>query len=421
MIQEITSSRIGEKCYKYTHNSGITICLCPMESYSTVNAQFAVRFGSEDCRYRVNGGEEITIPDGTAHYLEHKLFESPEKDAFALFAQTGASCNAVTSYDSTCYYFTCADHFEKNLEILLDFVQSPHFTPENVEKERGIISQEITMYLDNPSWRVIMELFKGVYQQNPIKTDIAGSIESIAEITDKILYDVYDAFYDPSNMFISIAGNFDLDKAIEVCERCLKDRNPSKVESIAPIEPYEVACRRSEIKMPVAKPQFAIGFKRPDADGQASLDEYVYLNMIMDIIFGDTSEFYKRMRDSGALNDAFKVSAFSGRNYSLPFISGESDDPDAVFEAAKNEIRRFKETLPDKELFERIKKMNYGYVVRAYNNTESVSQYMLDTALLGLPPYAVVETVADASYEEMCRRLRSIDEENSCIAIIQPI
>ncbi len=421
MIQEITSSRIGEKCYKYTHSSGVTICLCPMESYSTVNAQFSVKFGSEDCRYRVNGGEEITIPDGTAHYLEHKLFESPEKDAFALFAQTGASCNAVTSYDSTCYYFTCADHFEKNLEILLDFVQSPHFTPENVEKERGIISQEITMYLDNPSWRVIMELFKGIYRVNPIKTDIAGSIESIAEITDKILYDVYDAFYSPSNMYISIAGNFDLDKAIEVCERCLKDRKPSKVESIAPIEPYEAACRRSEIKMPVAKPQFAIGFKRPDADGQESLDEYIYLNMIMDMIFGDTSEFYKRMRDSGALNDAFKVSAFSGRNYSLPFISGESDDPDAVFEAAKNEIRRFKEAPPDKELFERIKKMNYGYVVRAYNNTESVSQYMLDAVMLGLPPYAVVDTVADASYEEMCRRLRSIDEENSCIAIINPI
>lgn len=421
MIQEITSSRIGEKCYKYTHSSGVTICLCPMESYSTVNAQFAVKFGSEDCRYRVNGGEEISIPDGTAHYLEHKLFESPEKDAFALFAQTGASCNAMTSYDNTGYYFTCAEHFEKNLEILLDFVQSPHFTPENVEKERGIISQEITMYLDNPSWRVIMELFKGIYQKNPIKTDIAGSIESIAVITDRILYDVYDAFYSPSNMYISIAGNFDLDKAIEVCERCLKKREPSKVESIAPAEPYEVACRRSVIKMPVAKPQFAIGFKRPDADGKESLDEYIYHNMIMDIIFGDTSEFYKRMRDSGTLNDAFKVSAFSGRNYSLPFISGESDDPDAVFEEAKNEIRRFKKTPPDKELFERIKKMNYGYVVRAYNNTESVAQYMLDAVLLGLPPYAVVESVADASYEEMCRRLRSIDEENSCIAIINPI
>lgn len=420
MMQEIKSSRIGEKCYKYIHSSGVTICLCPMEGYSTVNAQFAVKFGSEDCRYRINGGEAVTIPDGTAHYLEHKLFESPEKDAFALFAQTGASCNATTSYDVTSYYFSCADNFERNLEILLDFVQSPHFTPENVEKERGIISQEITMYLDSPSWRVIMELFKGVYRENPIKTDIAGSVESIAQITDKILYDVYDAFYTPSNMYISIAGNFSPDKAVEICERCLKDRPAKRVESIAPTEPYEVAQRRVELSMPVAKPQFAIGFKRPDADGQQSLDEYIYLNMIMDMIFGDASEFYKRLRDDGALNDAFKVSVFSGRNYSLPLLTGESNVPDEVFAQAKEELRRFKQSPPPKDLFERIKKMNYGYVVRAYNNTESVAQYMLDAALLGTEPYAVAEGIADASYEEMCRRLRSIDEENSCIAIINP-
>ncbi|MBQ8171345.1 MAG: insulinase family protein [Oscillospiraceae bacterium] len=421
MIQEIISSRIGEKCYKYIHSSGVTICLCPMESYSTVNAQFAVKFGSEDCRYRLNGGDVKTIPDGTAHYLEHKLFESPEKDAFALFAETGASCNAVTSYDSTCYYFSCAENFERNLEILLDFVQSPHFTPENVEKERGIISQEITMYLDNPGWRVIMELLKGVYSVNPIRTDIAGSVESIAEITDKTLYDVYEAFYNPSNMYISIAGNFDMDKAIEVCERCLLPRQSAQLETIACEEPYEVAESRRVMQMPVAKPQFAIGFKRPDADGQEALDEYIYLNTVMDILFGDTSEFYKRMRDSGALNDTFRVSVFMGRGYVLPLVTGESDDPDAVLSEMKKEIRRFKEQLPDKEHFERIRKMNYGYIVRGYNNTESVSQAMLSMELSGLSPYAMVEGVAESCYEEMCRRLLSIDEENSCIAIINPL
>ncbi len=421
MIEEIISPRIGEKCYRYTHESGVTVCLCPMESYSTVNAQFAVKFGSEDCRYRVDGGEEIAIPDGTAHYLEHKLFESPEKDAFALFAQTGASCNAVTSYDTTCYYFSCAEHFGKNLEILLDFVQAPHFTPENVEKERGIISQEITMYLDNPSWRVIMELLKGIYSVNPIKTDIAGTVESIAQITDKTLYQVYEAFYNPSNMYLSIAGNFDMQEAIEVCERCLKKKTPVKVESIKAVEPYDVVFHRTEMSMPVAKPQFAIGFKRPDADGQEALDEYIYLNIIMDIIFGDTSEFYKRLRDSGVLNDAFKISVFMGRGYVLPLATGESDDPDAVISQMKKELKKFKEKLPEKALFERIKKMNYGYAVRGYNNTESVSQYMLDAAIAGLPPYSTVEGVAGATYEEMCRRLLSIDEENSCIAIINPI
>lgn len=421
MTQEIISTLIGEKCYKYTHSSGVTVCLCPMEGYSTVNAQFAVKFGSLDNRYRINGGEVITIPDGTAHYLEHKLFESPEKDAFALFAETGASCNAGTSYDSTCYYFTCAEHFEKNLEILLDFVQHPFFTPDNVEKERGIISQEITMYQDSPSWRVLMELLRCIYSENPIKTDIAGTVESISQITDKTLYDVYNAFYNPSNMYIAIAGNFDMDKAIEVCERCLLPRTPEKLETVPYTEPVQVAQKRSELSMQVAKPQFAIGFKRPDADGQEALDEYIYYNMLLDIIFGDTSEFYKRMRDSGKLNDTFRVSVFMGRGYVLPNATGESDCPDEILQEMKDELRRFKQTPPDKEIFSRIKKQTYGSVVRGYNNTESVAQYMMDACLAGLSPYSLVESAAEATYEEMCRRLMLLDEENSSITIINPI
>lgn len=421
MIQEIRNHRIGERCFRYVHSSGVTVCLCPMESYSTVNAQFAVKFGSEDNRYRINGGDEVIIPDGTAHYLEHKLFESPEQDALALFAETGASCNAGTAYDSTAYYFTCADNFERNLEILLDFVQHPFFTPENVEKERGIISQEITMYQDSPGWRVLMELLKGIYKENPIKTDIAGTVESISEITDKTLYDVYEAFYNPSNMYLSIAGNFDMDKAIEVCERCLLPRTPAKLETIAHTEPYEVVTHSTEMKMPVAKPQFAIGFKRPDADGQAALDEYVYYNMLVDIIFGDTSDFYKRLRDSGMLNDTFRVSVFMGRGFVLPLITGESDDPDAVFEEMKKELRRFKACPPSKEIYSRIKKQTYGSVVRGYNSTETVSQYMMDAMLAGLPPYSLVDAAAEASYEEMCRKLSELDEENSCIAKIYPI
>ncbi len=421
MIEEYNSLRIGEKCYKYVHSSGVTVCLCPMEGYSTVNAQFAVKFGSEDNCYRIVGGEAVSIPDGTAHYLEHKLFESPDKDAFALFAETGASCNAGTSYDSTTYYFSCAENFERNLEILLDFVQHPFFTPENVEKERGIISQEITMYLDNPSWRVIMELLKGIYKENPIKNDIAGSVESIAQITDKILYDVYNAFYNPSNMYLTVAGNFDMDKAIEVCERCLLPRTPVKLEIVPHEEPRDVVAHRTVMEMPVAKPQFAIGFKRPDADGAEALEEYIYYNMLVDILFGDTSEFYKRLRDIGLLNDAFRVSVFMGRGYVVPMLTGESDDPDAVMEEVKQVLRRFKENPPDREIFSRIKKQTYGMVVRGYNSTETVAQYAMDALLAGLEPYSLVNAAAEATYERMCEKLLELDGENTCLAIINPM
>ena len=253
MLEEIMSSRLGEKYYRYTHSSGVTVLLYPMKGYSTITAQFSVKFGSIDNCCSIDGGAPVRIPDGTAHYLEHKLFESPEKEAFARFAETGASCNAGTSYDSTRYYFSCSANFEKNLEILLDFVQHPYFTPENVEKERGIITQEITMYLDSPAWRVCMELYRDMFRNNPVRNDIAGSAESIALITDKLLYDVYDAYYDPSNMYLCIAGGFDLESAVEVCERCLLTRTGKNVVSIFEQEPPEVFTRRSEMNVPPSK------------------------------------------------------------------------------------------------------------------------------------------------------------------------
>ncbi len=420
MLEEIVSKRLEERCYKYTHSSGVTVCLAPMEGFSTVNAVLGVKFGSEDNRYSLNGGKTVTIPDGTAHYLEHKLFESPEKGAFERFAETGASCNAGTSYDSTVYYFSCAENFAKNLEILLDFVQSPYFTPENVEKERGIIAQEITMYADSPNWRVMGELFKAMFSENPIKTDIAGTVESIADITDETLYEVYNAYYNPSNMYLSIAGNFETSEAIEVCERCLKPRTPENLQAVPFSELYAVAAKRTELKMPVAKPQFAIGFKRPEREGMELYKESIYLMMIMDIIFGDTSEFYKKHRDEGLLNDAFRASMTAGRGYIIPSVTGESDDPDKVLELVKAEIRKFKGNPPDREVFSRNKKQNYGYTVRAFNNSENVAQSYLEEMMAGVPLFAQADCIANADYEGFCRILRGFDEENCTISIIYP-
>ena len=421
MTEKINGSIIGESCLKYVHPSGVTVFMLPMKGYSTVTAQFSVRFGSQDCRFRINGGEVITIPDGTAHYLEHKLFESEEKDAFALFAQTGASCNAGTSYDYTVYYFSCAENFAKNLEILLGFVQQPYFTPENVEKERGIIAQEITMYQDSPNWRVIMELLSGVYSENPIKADVAGTVESISEITDKMLYDVYNAFYNPANMYLCISGNFDPDEAIKVCEKCLNGRTPLELETVPFNEPREVAKKRTEISMPVSKPLFAAGFKRPDAYGAAALEDYIYYNIIFDVIFGDMSDFYTRMRDAGYLNDSFGDAVFKGRGYVMPYAVGESDDPDYVLSEMKKELKKFKADPPTREMFDRIKKATYGDCARAYGNVEAAAQTMTEAALDGLPPFSKLDAAASADYEKMLVKLAELDEENVCLSVIRPL
>ncbi|MDE7360720.1 MAG: insulinase family protein [Oscillospiraceae bacterium] len=419
MMEKIHSDIVRETCLKYVHSSGVRVFMHPMDGYSTVTAQFTAKFGSTDNAFSVNGGEITHIPDGTAHYLEHKLFESDEVDAFKLFARTGAYCNAGTSFDYTQYYFSCTSCFRENLEILLDFVQAPYFTPENVEKERGIIGQEITMYRDSPNWRVFTNLLEGLYSVNPVRNDIAGTVESIAQITEKTLYDCYNAYYNPANMFLCIAGCFDPDEVIEVCEEKLKKREPLNVQPAPFDEPYAVNKRCMELTMPVAKPIFEIGFKRPFVSGQAQIDEYIYFNILFDMLFGSVSDFFERLRGDGLVNDQFSDGVFSGRGFCIPFARGESPDPDKVLEEVRNELRKFKAEPPPRGDFDRIKRATYGSFVRYYGNPDSVANTLTEAALCGASPFAMINTAAGAEYEKMLEYLNGLDEENVCISIVK--
>lgn len=418
MTEKIYGSVIKETCLKYTAPGGLKVFMLPMEGYSSAVAQFSARFGSQDNSFSVNGGEFTRIPDGTAHYLEHKLFESEEKDAFSLFAQTGASCNAGTSFDYTQYYFSCADNFRKNLEILLDFVQDPYFTAENVEKERGIIGQEITMYRDNPGWRVFTNLLEGLYSKNPVRNDIAGTVESISHITEKTLYDCYNAYYNPANMFLCVSGNFDPDDVISVCESRLKSRSALDVKAEPFDEPLTVNRRRTELQMPVAKPIFEIGFKLPSKSASASVEDYVYYGILFDIMLGDTSDFFGEMRESGLLNEEFSDGVFSGRGHLFPFVRGESDDPDRVLAEIQRRIDAYKTVPPSEDEFERIKRSTYGALVRDYNNVDSVASTLSEAALADEEPFSVIETAASADYKKMLERLYTLDEDNASISII---
>ena len=419
MIEKIYDGVIRETCLKYVHESGVQVYMLPMEGYSTAVAQFTAKFGSQDNSFSLNGGGLQKVPDGTAHYLEHKLFESEEKDAFRLFAQTGASCNAGTSFDYTQYYFSCTNSFKENLEILLDFVQDPYFTPENVEKERGIIGQEITMYRDSPSWRVFTNLLEGLYSVNPVRNDIAGTVESIAEITEKTLYDCYNAFYNPANMYLCVAGNFDPEEVVAVCGEKLKNREPLNVRAADFDEPLSVNSKRMELIMPVAKPIFEIGFKRPVISEQAQIDEYIHFNILFDMIFGSVSDFFGRMRDKGLINEQFSDGVFSGRNFCIPFVRGESPDPDAVLAEIQRELRAYKSGPPSREEFSRIKRATYGSLVRDFINADSVASTLSEAALRGSSPFAVIDASASADYDKMLELLSGLDEENVCISIVK--
>ncbi|MBR7061003.1 MAG: insulinase family protein, partial [Eubacterium sp.] len=246
-IKEIKSEILEEKYFEINHPSGLKIFVMPKENYSSAYAVFGTNYGSIDTRFKRSDSEEWTeVPEGIAHFLEHKLFESEELGAFERYAKTGASANAYTSFDKTCYLFQCSDNFKESLEILLDFVQNPYFTAQTVEKEQGIIAQEIRMYLDEPGWMSMFNLLKCFYHKHPVKIDIAGTVDSIAQITDKLLYSCYNTFYNLHNMALAVVGNVDVESVVEVCTKFLKKSENLSIEKSFEDEPRKIVCNYVE-------------------------------------------------------------------------------------------------------------------------------------------------------------------------------
>lgn len=418
----IKSARIGEEYIKIKHKSGLTILLCPMAGYSSAYALFGTRYGSIDTTFKtVNDDDFVTVPEGIAHFLEHKLFENDEKDTFELFAKTGAECNAYTSFDKTAYLFSCTDKFKENLEILLKFVQEPYFTEETVQKEQGIIAQEIKMYQDSPGWRVFFNCLNGMYHSNPVKIDIAGTENSISKITADLLYRCYNTFYNLHNMVLSIAGNFNVDEALEICDKMLKPNENIELETIIPSEPKSVVKNIVVQKMSCSMPLFYIGFKFPNYEGSRNMQEFVRMSMLMEIAFGTTSDFFNKLYEEGLINDSFSASAFNGRGFFTPMIAGESRNSREVYRLVKEEIERLKIQGLPKADFDIIKKQTYGDVLKIFNNVRSVASTMLESEFLNTTLYDGIETVANTDFNDIISALQEIDAENSCLSIIEPL
>ena len=339
--QIIQDKHLGEQYIRVEHPSGLTMLLYPMPGFSTTYAMFSTQYGSVDtCFQAKEGGEQIRVPEGIAHYLEHKMFESEDGDAFDRYAKTGAAANAFTSFDKTCYLFTCSGKFQESLEILLDCVTHPYFTKETVEKEQGIIGQEIRMYEDDPSWRVTFNLLDSLYHNNSVKVDIAGTIESIARIDADLLYRCYNTFYNLHNMVLTISGNFDPDEALQVADRVLKKAPPFEAVRRPQQEPESVVRKRVVQHLPVALPMFYIGFKSPDAGQKNNFCNVIFDEMLLDIITGETTELYRQLYNDGLINGSIYGETMAGRDYLCSMVSGESRDPDAVFARLTDGVAR---------------------------------------------------------------------------------
>lgn len=419
----IESKRLDEKYTVIEHPSGLRICIWKMEGYSTTHALFGTKYGSVNTTFKTKKDKDfITVPNGIAHYLEHKLFENEDCDVFQLYAQTGASGNAYTSFDRTCYLFSCTDNFEKSLEILLDFVQKPYFTEETVAKEQGIIGQEIKMYDDNPDWCVFFNLLEAVYFNNPVKINIAGTVETISHITPELLYQCYYAFYNLQNMVLSIAGDVDEDKIIEICDRLLIPNEDMELQTVFPDEPDEIVAPLVRKSMEVAVPIFNLGYKCAALEGREMLKAEVETNLVMYLLAEKTSDFYRRLYDEGLINSTFSTEVFSGEGFFMPIFGGESRDPEKVAELISAEIERCKKEGFDREQFENAKKAYYGSLVKDLNSPSDIATNMINKTMSGLTAFDELEIAAAVTLEDVENRLKAqFDTSRGVLSIIDPI
>ena len=425
MTKEIISNaRTGEKYTRVLHDSGLEILIWKTEGHSVKHALFGTRYGSVNTTFKTSDDPDfVTVPNGIAHYLEHKLFENEDCDVFDLYAQTGASGNAYTSFDRTCYLFSCTDNFIPSLRILLDFVQKPYFTEETVRKEQGIIGQEIRMYDDSPDWKVFFNLLEGIYHENPVRIDIAGTQESIAMINADLLYRCYNTFYNLHNMVLAIAGDVDEEEILSVCDELLKPCENKNLISIVPEEPDKVKDSYKEQSFEVAVPMFNLGFKSKPVSNEDIVRETVLCNMAEELLMGETSELYKTLYDGGLINSAFYFETFSGDGFFVPIFGGESRDPEKVREMLDAEIKRRINEGFDPESFEIAKKHYYGSLIKGLGSPESIATGLINAGLRGTgDAFSVIEAVADVSLEDVnaCLKTR-FDTDNSTLSVIRPI
>lgn len=421
MKKQIFESSIEESYIKATHPSGLDIYIMEKPQYSSSYALFGTKYGSIDTKFSKNAGEQISVPEGIAHFLEHKLFESEDGDAFTKYAKTGAMANAFTSFDRTCYLFSCSDKFYENLDILLGFVQSPYFTQQTVKKEQGIIAQEIKMYDDSPSWRVMFNMLMNMYHCHPVRIDIAGTVESIAQIDSELLYKCYDTFYNPSNMFICIAGNIDADKILKQIESRIIEREPAVITRGEFEEPQTVVNNYVEQEFAVSMPIFCLGYKQKITTPYRRLKSKVCVNLLLEIICGDASPLYARLMNEGLINDEFDFEYFTGHGYAAVIFEGESENPKLVAEAIKQEIARIRSEGIEKKLFSAVKCGMYGNAIRKFNSVENVATMLTECAMYDYNLFDEIKLLKTVTYDDVLKRLDVFDDENAVLSVIKPM
>lgn len=426
-IKIYNNDKIREKLYYKKMESGLKVYFIPKEGYTKQYAIFATDYGSVDNVFTpINEKETIEVPEGIAHFLEHKLFEEPEQNIFDIFSKLGANVNAYTNFDQTAYLFSSTENFYESLETLVKFVQHPHFTDENVEKEKGIIAQEINMYKDNAGWRVFFNCLTAMYYEHPVKIDIAGTVESIQDIDKELLYDAYNTFYNPTNMVLCIVGDLSFDEIIQVVDKSeRKDyKEIEEINRVFPDEPKEVKEKLIEEEMMTSNPIFYMGFKDNDCGliGEAEVKKDIVTNMILDMLFGSSSVFYNDLYEEGIIDSSFGAYFTGKTTYGHSLIVGESEDPKEVYSRIMSLMEMPVEVILLEEDFNRLKSNEIGGFLMGLNSIEFIAGNFVDMYFSGFMLTDYLDLLESIKYDEIKKRFKEhFTKDNVVLSIINPI
>jgi predicted Zn-dependent peptidase len=416
--------RLNETLYYDKLDNGLEVYILPKHGFSKTYATFTTRYGSIDNDFVVPGKGRVKVPDGIAHFLEHKMFEEKEGDVFAEFSAHGASANAFTSFDRTAYLFSSTQDVPHNVETLLNFVQNPYFTDQNVEKEKGIIGQEIRMYEDDPDWRVYFGLIANYYHNHPIKIDIAGTVESISQITKELLYQCYETFYHPSNMLLFIVGAVNPEEMMELVRQNQAKKSygqQAPIERFYPEEPETVAQKRSVVNLPVGIPKCLFGFKdkKVGITGDELLKREVATEILLDILFSPSSDLYQKLYDAGLINSGFGADYSGETQYGFSIIGGDTKDPDALVSMVESELKQVLAKGIDEESFMLSKKKKTGEFLRALNSVEFIANSFTKYRFGETDLFVRADVLEGITLEEVSARLKEhIDFDQFSVSIV---
>lgn len=426
-FEKLYNPTLRETLFAATHASGLQIAIMPKKGYSKSYAVFGTHFGSVDNEFIPPAGKEkILLPDGIAHFLEHKMFEQPDgSNVFESYARHGANANAYTSFHVTAYLFESTQDITENLGILLDFVQKPYFTDENVAKEQGIIGQEIGMYDDDPSWQLMMGFLGGMFHRHPVRIDIAGSVESISRITKETLYDCYRTFYNLSNMCLFIIGDVDPEALGNYIEDHLlqKERAAGDIQRFYGTEPETVRNKTVSRSLDVSVPMFMLGFKDPDCgyDGKALLQKDIELSVIAELLFGKTSPIYTTLYDGGYILGGMESETACEKEYGYVALSGDSHDPEKVRDIVFEGLLKAQKTGLAAADVERVRRAMTGQYIKQFNSLNAVAHQYMGQVFNHIGLFDFTDVINQVTAEGLNSRLRSyFDPERSVLSVIRP-